>query len=155
MGSEPATTIFLTPKKSFFRLYCLGAFLGLALIACLFLIIQKGSAFDFEQFYLIGISCLLGYGLLTASDMLYEVAFYPNHVRLEYFFLFFFKKRVICKYEDIKVVLCRPRRKLLTFYKKGFSLIGISTAQNKYWQEEQIIQMLQILSNHSVPVKNI
>lgn len=146
--------VFLTSKKSFIRGILLGLILIMSQVVFIFTIIRRGH-FDIEQICLVWATILAGYGFLLSSIMLYEVTFYPTYVRLEFYYLFFLKKNVTYNYEDIRVVLCRSKHKLRTFYKKGFSLSGISTAQNKYWQKEQINQMIQLLSYHNVPVKNI
>lgn len=49
--------------------------------------------------------------------MLYGIVFYSDHVRLEFMFLYYKEY----KYEDIKVVLCRPKHIVLTVYKKSSS----------------------------------
>lgn len=155
MGPESTVDVFLTKKKNFLHILLLEMAMVLALSMMLYLIIRKIPSFDVELICLIGLLFMIICGILKASILLYGVVFYSNHVRLEYLYLFFFKKSVEYKYEDIKVVLCRPKHKVLTFYRKGFVKLGISTSLNKNWQKEQINQMARILSEHNVPVKQI
>lgn len=155
MGPKSTDVIFLTKKKSFLHVLLIETDLVLALSVVLYLIARNGPSFDFELICLIGLFLMILYGILQASIMLYEVTFFSDRVRLEFYYLCFFRKTIEYKFEDIRVVLCRPKHKVLTIYKKGLLKLGISTSLNKNWQKEQIIQMAQIFSEHNVPVKQI
>lgn len=155
MGPESSVPVFLTRKKDYLNMILESAAIVFALAANAFLIINKSQCFDLVLVSLIALFLLLLYVLLQASIMLFEAAFYSDYVCLRFVFLFFFKKTVKYKYEDLKVVLTRPKYKVLTFYKKGILQIGISTSLNRSWQEEQIVRMVQLLDEHKVKVRNI
>ena len=120
MGPESPVPVFLTRKKDYLYMILESAALVFALAANAFLIINKSPCFDLVFINLIALFLLLLYLLLLASIMLFEAAFYSDYVCLKFVFLFFFKKTVKYKYEDIKVVLTRPKYKVLHFTKKGF-----------------------------------
>ena len=155
MGPESPVPVFLTRNKDYLYMVLESAAIVFALVANALLIIKKGPCFDIVFFGSVALFLLLIYGLLLASIMLFEVAFYSDSVCLKFVVLFFFKKTVKYKYEDIKVVLIRPKYKVLTFYKKGLFQIGISTSLNRSWQKEQIVEMAQLLVEHKVKVRNV
>ena len=155
MGPESPVPVFLTRKKDYLYMILESAAIVFALAANASLIINKSPCFDLVFVCLVALFLLQLYVLLQASIMLFEAAFYSDYVCLRFVFLFFFKKTVKYRYEDIKVVLTRPKYKVLTFYKKGILQIGISTSLNRSWQEEQIIQMVQLLDAYKVKVRNI
>ena len=152
---EPGSRIeFLTPKCSFLPVVIIATTYASFLFAIIFAMIHKGPIVDIVFLCLIGCAILTLWGALRSFHILFKVSFSADLVQLDYYLLFF-KKRIIIRYDDLRVVLCRPKHKLMTFYRKGFYKPGISTSMNKYWREEQITQMAKILSDHNVTVKYI
>ncbi len=152
METRATTSEFETQKCSFLLIAIMG--LVYLLAAIIFIIVAIREREVSLTIFILRLLCAIEllYCATRALIALYKVSFFPDCVQLDYY-LFFFKKRVIIKYTDLKYVVCIPKYKLLSFCKKGLFRMDLSTSLNKYWKKEQIKQMAELLSEHNVTIK--
>lgn len=153
MGSESSAKTFFTPQCSFLRMILVEFALVVLLSSLLFLIIRKLQLNDVALFFLIVVFIIVLYGVFQASIMLYSVTFSSSRIQLDFYF-FFCKKTKVFEYDDIKLVLSRPKHRVLSFYTKRY-IFPISTSLNRKWAKNQLAEMVAILLEHRVRIEYI